>query len=547
MKAAIYLRVSTEEQRERQSIATQRDFAERYCALHEIPVAGWYADDGVTGTLPLEQRPEGTRLLEDAKAKKFDTVLIYKLDRLGREPRLILNAVKELEDLGAEAKSMTEPFDTSSPSGRFMLTILSGVAGLERENIIQRSVEGTNRLAREGAWLGGLVPFGYRVEGERRARRLVISEQPLPGTSLSEAHVIRLIYGLAGDEGKSCIAIAEHLNALGVPPAYVRDALGTTRGKRRKATAGIWRSGRVRNLLVSTAYRGMHQYGKRSVKPRELIERSVPAIVDAGQWDRAQQTLRRNWLFSRRSAKRQYLLRGLMKCAHCGLTYIGTGYPTRQGGQKVYYVCNGKHQGRAIFGTGHPACPSKAIPGDIEDVVWKDLAGFLRNPGPVLRLLRDRTKDLGRESSKAQDEATALGAALQSKDSERNAVLALFRRGRIDAATLDQQLDEVERERGQLAVLIRELEDRRGQSAAAEARIRSVEDLLIRLSHCLGEPLTWEVKREVVESLVDSIRVETIPGDGTKEISAVVTYCFSTPFTSTANRTPAGAAPTPGR
>lgn len=220
-------------------------------------------------------------------------------------------------------------------------------------------------------------------------------------------------------------------------------------------------------------------------------------------------------------------------------------YPTRQGGQKVYYVCNGKHQGRAIFGTGHPACPSKAIPGDIEDVVWKDLAGFLRDPGPVLRLLRDRTKDLGRESSKAQNEATALGAALQSKDSERNAVLALFRRGRIDAATLDQQLDEVERERGQLGALIRELEDRRGQSAAAEARIRSVEDLLIRLSHCLGEPLTWEVKREVVESLVDSIRVETIPGDGTKEISAVVTYCFSTPFTSTANRTPAGAAPAP--
>src|SRR5437773_2906040 len=129
MKAAIYLRVSTEEQRERQSIATQRDFAERYCTLHEIPVAGFYADDGVTGTLPLEQRPEGARLLEDARAKKFDAVLIYKLDRLGREPRLILNAVKELEDLGVEVKSMTEPFDTSTPSGRFLLTILSGAAG----------------------------------------------------------------------------------------------------------------------------------------------------------------------------------------------------------------------------------------------------------------------------------------------------------------------------------------------------------------------------------------------------------------------------------
>ena len=256
-------------------------------------------------------------------------------------------------------------------------------------------------------------------------------------------------------------------------------------GKRRRATAGIWRYGRVRNLLISTTYRGLHQYGKPSLKQRELIDRPVPAIVEIEQWDRAQKTLRRNWLFSRRSAKRQYLLRGLMKCAHCGLTYIGTGYSTRQGAQSVYYVyyvCNGKHQGRALFGTGHPVCPSKAIPGDIEDVVWKDVMGFLRNPGPVLRLLRDRMKDLGRESLKAQNEATALGAALQSKDGERNAVLALFRRGRIDAATLDQQLDEVERERGQLGALIRELEDRQGQSEAAEARIRSVEDLLNQLS-----------------------------------------------------------------
>src|SRR5437867_6158590 len=161
MKAAIYLRVSTEEQRERQSIATQRDFAERYCALHEIPVHDFYADDGVTGTNPLEQREQGAKLLDDARAKKFDTVLIYKLDRLGRDPRLILNAVKELEDLGVEVKSMTEPFDTASPSGRFLLTILSGVAGLERDTIIQRSAEGINRLARAGAWLGGVTPYGF--------------------------------------------------------------------------------------------------------------------------------------------------------------------------------------------------------------------------------------------------------------------------------------------------------------------------------------------------------------------------------------------------
>jgi site-specific DNA recombinase len=542
VKAAIYLRVSTEEQRERQSIATQRDFAERFCALHEIPVADYYADDGISGTVPLEQRPEGTRLLDDARAKKVGAVLVYKLDRLGREPRLILNAVKELEDLGAQVKSMTEPFDTSTPAGRFLLTILSGVAGLERENIIQRSVEGTNRLAREGVWLGGLVPFGYRVEGERRDRRLVISEQPLPGTALSEADVIRLIYRLAGDEGKSCIVIAEQLNALGIPPAYVRDALGTTRGKRRKATAGIWRSGRVRNLLISPTYRGLHQYGKRSLKQRDLIDRPVPPIVDTAQWDRAQKTLRHNWLFSRRSAKRQYLLRGLMKCAHCGLTYIGTAYPTRRGDQRIYYVCNGKHQGRAIFGGKAAKCPSKAISGDIEDVVWRDVEGFLRDPGPVLRLLRDRMKDVGRESAKAQADGAALKTALQGKDAERNSVLALYRRGRIDAATLDQQLDEIERERGQLEGLIRQSEAREAQSESAEARIRSVEDLLGQLSQRLTASPTWEVKRQLVEALVDGIRVDTVTVDGKKDASVSVSYCFSTPFASTATCTPASAA-----
>ena len=91
MKAAVYLRVSTEEQRERQSIRTQREFAERYCALHEIVVYEYYSDDGVSGTIPMEDRSEGARLLQDSEDGKFATILVYRLDRLGRDPRLILN------------------------------------------------------------------------------------------------------------------------------------------------------------------------------------------------------------------------------------------------------------------------------------------------------------------------------------------------------------------------------------------------------------------------------------------------------------------------
>src|SRR5579885_236800 len=87
MPVALYLRVSTEEQRERQSIATQREFADRYCALHHLRVITLYADDGVSGTVPLHLRPAGARFLPDARLHRFDQLLVYRLDRLGRDTR----------------------------------------------------------------------------------------------------------------------------------------------------------------------------------------------------------------------------------------------------------------------------------------------------------------------------------------------------------------------------------------------------------------------------------------------------------------------------
>ena len=103
-----------------------------------------------------------------------------------------------------------------------------------------------------------------------------------------------------------------------VPPAYAKDNRQIARrrpeGKRKEHTAGVWRPGRIRNLVVNAVYKGEHIYGRRSKKQRELITRAVPAIVDAETWDKAQQTLRRNLMFATRNALRQYLLRGLLKC-----------------------------------------------------------------------------------------------------------------------------------------------------------------------------------------------------------------------------------------
>jgi site-specific DNA recombinase len=217
MAVAIYVRVSTDEQRERQSINTQRDFGCRFCDLHELPIYETYADDGVSGTVPLELRPGGIRLLADARQGKFVQLLVFKLDRLGRDTRLILNAVAELEKFGVRVRSMTEEFDTATATGRLMLTMLSGFAAHERELIRERSVAGTNRLAEGGSWLGGVVPYGYRKEGENGQKHIVLNETLVGGFEVSEADVVRTIFRMCSVEKKSCQKIADYLNRTGIP------------------------------------------------------------------------------------------------------------------------------------------------------------------------------------------------------------------------------------------------------------------------------------------------------------------------------------------
>ncbi|MDF2505101.1 recombinase family protein [Clostridium sp.] len=116
--------------------------------LHELGIFKIYKEEGISGTIPLNEREQGKKLIEDAKNKEFDTLLVYKLDRLGRSARITLNSIYDLEGYGLKIKSMTEPFDTSNPSGRFMITILAGVADLERETILERMWHGANRSAR---------------------------------------------------------------------------------------------------------------------------------------------------------------------------------------------------------------------------------------------------------------------------------------------------------------------------------------------------------------------------------------------------------------
>ena len=161
-RVALYLRVSSEEQRDRETIELQRDFLEQYCNLHELEVTDVYEDNGVSGTIPVRERPEGRRLLEDAKGGGFGAVLVYRLDRLGRSLLVIADAHDRLEGAGVAMRSGTEPIDTSNPSGRLIFQMFASVAEFGWASIRQRTQAGLHRAIRNGKQLG-MIPYGYDI------------------------------------------------------------------------------------------------------------------------------------------------------------------------------------------------------------------------------------------------------------------------------------------------------------------------------------------------------------------------------------------------
>src|SRR5215204_3422479 len=236
---ALLLRVSSEEQRDRETIQIQDEFLRQYSDLYGLDVAGIYSDDGVSGTIPLHERPEGRRLLEDAKEGKVQIVLVYRLDRLGRSLLVIVDAHDRLQEAGVALRSATEPIDTSTPPGRLIFQMLASFAEFERESIRERTQAGLHRAARNGKHMGP-VPFGYRAS--KNGHLEVIEE---------EAEIVRQIYANTAG-GSTLNSEAQRLNALGIfPPSWKYAST--------KKPATHWRAPSVRNVVRQRVYSGVHE------------------------------------------------------------------------------------------------------------------------------------------------------------------------------------------------------------------------------------------------------------------------------------------------
>ena len=209
-QAAIYLRVSTDEQVNGYGLDVQRTRCEAMAIAKGWDVAAVYSDEGLSGTLDASKRPGLTALLDAACSGEVQAVVVLSLDRLARKTLLVLDLVGKLDGCAVELVSVKENLDTSTPSGRFTLTMFAAIGQLERDTIVARTTDGRNARGRIDGERGGSVPLGYRRERDDKGKSagVVVID--------ADAETVRAIFAQR-TAGASMRTIAATLNDNGIP------------------------------------------------------------------------------------------------------------------------------------------------------------------------------------------------------------------------------------------------------------------------------------------------------------------------------------------
>ena len=407
--AAIYTRVSSDQQRESHTIASQTEAVKEFAGTndYQVPAEWVFEDDGYSGANLL--RPGLEQVRDLAASGQIQTVLVLSPDRLSRKYAYQVLLMEELAKNGVETVFVRAP-QMNTPEDRLLLQFQGMIAEYERAQILERSRRGKRHRAKQGeaSVLSG-APYGFRY---------VPKTQESPGTyeiHEPEAAVVRRIYALYTGDGLPIGAITARLNEEGIPP--------------RKA-GGRWERSTVWGILKNPAYRGTACFGKTQCAPRqkitrpvrlkggrvsqraatvdrpreEWIEIPVPAIVTPETFALAEERLRQNKKFSPRGTKVENLLQGLLYCKHCSSGLYRTS--TRTSARTIYYYrCYGSD---AYRHGGTPLCHQKPLRQDaLDPIVWEEVLRLLDNPSLIENKL-NRRREAARQSDPSQRRLEAL-------------------------------------------------------------------------------------------------------------------------------------------
>jgi len=380
--AAIYARVSSEQQREERTIASQTAALCEFARSHdlEVPKEWVFEDAGYSGA--TLERPGLERVRDLAAEGHIQAVLAYAPDRLSRKYAYQVLLIEEFARHGVETLFVKAP-QGASAEDQLLVQFQGMIAEYERAQILERSRRGKRHRARSGevSVLSG-APYGYRYirkTDEAPASYRVID---------AEARVVQRVFEMYTVEGLSMGEITRRLNAEGIPT---------------RKQSSRWERSVVWAMLRNPAYRGAAAFGKTRVAgrirvtralrrhggivssnsigherpPEEWIEIPVPALVSEESFARAQELLQENKIRSRRRTITPSVVQGLVSCQKCGYAFSRTStYTTAR--KLHYYKCIGSDSWRKL---GGPVCDNRMVRLDLLDqIVWAEVIRLLEDP-----------------------------------------------------------------------------------------------------------------------------------------------------------------------
>ena len=264
-KVYTYTRVSTAMQIDGYSLEAQKARMKAFSDFNSYEIVGEYEDAGKSGK-SIEGRIQFNQMMEDIKSGKdgVSFVLVFKLSRFGRNAADVLSTLQVMQDFGVNLICVEDGIDSSKDAGKLMISVLSAVAEIERENIRVQTMEGRIQKAREGRWNGGFAPYGYRlVDG-----KLVINEE--------EAEAIRIIFEQYTTTDTGANGIAKYLENHGIRKI-----------QRQNGKNPLFDAHLIRLILRNPVYCGKIAYGRRRTEKvhgtrndYRLVEQENYLLVD---------------------------------------------------------------------------------------------------------------------------------------------------------------------------------------------------------------------------------------------------------------------------
>ena len=516
MRAALYVRVSTDRQQQAQTIEQQVAQLRAWVAAHQewtVAEEHVFRDDGHSGA--KLDRPGLDALRDHAARAAFDAVLVCAPDRLARNFVHQMVVMEELERRGVRVVFCDRPL-RDDPHEQLVTQIRGAVAEYERTLIADRMRRGRQAKLRSGQLLPWTrAPYGYRLHPERPRDPVAVQIDPVA------AVVVQELFAAYAAGGVTLHGLAAQLTARGVP---------TPTGK------PIWRPTTIRGLLTNPAYKGQAASGRLRTAPaqqrksalepigkgmstrahpsEEWITVPVPALVSAEQFDLAQRRLAANQRAARRSTTHPYLLRGLVSCGICRLSCSGV-TRTASDTRYRYYRCLGK-QARVSSGRAS-CCPARFIPAtQLDELVWADLRAVLQRPELVAQAVERAHSGAWVPQELHRRQAT-LRQVRASVTRQRQRLLEAYLAEVIDLNTFQRQAQTLAQQEADLLAREREVAVQGERLVGLSAIARSMTAVLEQLRVGLDQA-GFEHRRQLVELLIDRVVVT----DGQVEIRYVI-------------------------